>query len=76
MSIIPIIRAVQLLAVLARAGFVVVRQAGSHIRLKNYRTGRVTTVPVHSKDLTKKMTSTILKQAGISVSDFLKLLKK
>jgi len=75
MSIIPIVRAIQPLAVLARAGFVVVRQTGSHIRLKNYRTGRTTTIPIHSKDLTRKMTSTILKQAGISVSKFLKLLK-
>ena len=75
MSIIPIIRATQMLAVLLKAGFVIVRQAGSHVRLKNYATGKATTVALHSKDLTRKTITTILKQAEISVETFLKLLK-
>jgi len=73
MSLVPIIRATQMISVLLKAGFVIVRQNGSHVRFKNYQTGKATTVSLHAKDLTRKMIMTILKQAGISVETFLKL---
>jgi len=76
MSIIPIITAKQLLSVLLKTGFQIARQKGSHIRLENIITKKSTTVPLHTGDLSRKMISQILKQAGVSVSDFLKILGK
>jgi predicted RNA binding protein YcfA (HicA-like mRNA interferase family) len=76
MSIVPIITAKQMLTLLARAGFVILRQAGSHIRLMHPITRKTTTVSLHGGDLSRPMIMTIIKQAGISVSQFLKLIRK
>lgn len=65
-----------MLQVLLRAGYVVVRQAGSHLKLYHPLTKRSVTLAVHTGDLTRKMISTLLKQAGLSVTQFLKLLGK
>lgn len=76
MSIIPILAARVMLQVLLRAGFVVVRQVGSHLRLYHPVTQRSLTLAMHAGDLSRKMLTTILKQAGISIEQFLKLLGK
>jgi len=76
MSILPILRPKQLLAILLKAGFKIVRQKGSHIRLEHPLTGKSTTIALHAKDFSRKMISKILKQAGISIQEFLRLLKK
>ncbi|MEK7541645.1 MAG: type II toxin-antitoxin system HicA family toxin [Patescibacteria group bacterium] len=76
MSIIPILTPARMLALLLKAGFRVIRQKGSHIRLAHPRTGRATTIAMHAKDLSRDLILKILKQAGISVKDFLALLKK
>ncbi len=76
MSIIPIIGVRIMLRVLQRAGFFVVRQVGSHLRLENPLTKKLVTLPMHAGDLSRKMVATILKQAGISLQDFLRLLGK
>lgn len=75
MSIIPIITVKQLLSVLLKAGFKMIRQKGSHIRLIHPITGRATTLAMHAGDLSRRMIMKILKQAGISAKDFLKFLK-
>lgn len=75
MSIIPIIPAARMLIVLGRAGFRIIRKFGSHIILKNPITLRKTVVAFHRGDLSRKMITMILKQAGLSISDFLRLLK-
>lgn len=54
--------------VLSRMGFEVVRQHGSHIRLA--RGQARLTVPKH-KTIAPKTLQTILRQAGISVNEFL-----
>lgn len=75
MSIIPIISAARMIAVLLKAGFRIVRQTGSHIIFRNPVTLRKTVVAFHRRDLTRKMMKLILKQAGLSLDDFLRLLK-
>jgi predicted RNA binding protein YcfA (HicA-like mRNA interferase family) len=61
-------------AVLERAGFVVIRIVGSHYQLFNERTRRHTTVPYHNRDLQRGTVVAILRQAGLTRDDFLKLL--
>lgn len=76
MSIIPIVSARELLNILLKAGFKIVRQKGSHIWLKHPITKKVTTIPMHVGDLPRRLLMKILKQAGISIKEFLKLLGK
>jgi len=35
------------------------------VKMKNFKTGKQTTVPLHSKDLKKRLEDAILKQAGL-----------
>ncbi|MBI4272908.1 type II toxin-antitoxin system HicA family toxin [Candidatus Uhrbacteria bacterium] len=77
MSYIPIITARKLIPILQRMGFVIVRQRGSHIHLlhginKNIKI----TVPMHSRDLAKPTIVSILKQAGISIEEFILVVRK
>ncbi len=60
---------------LERAGFLVVRQKGSHIRLQK-RTGNEViklTVPAH-KPIKRSTLSHIIKNAGLTIDEFMKLL--
>ncbi len=72
----PSLKAVEVIRALERAGFVVVRAAGSHHRLVHRDTpSRATTVPLHKgRDLPRPMLYAILKQAGLTVDEFLELL--
>lgn len=74
MSILPILTAREMIAALLRAGFVVSRQKGSHVWLKHPHTGKVTSVPNHPGEMTKGLTSAIIKQAGFTVKQFLEFL--
>ena len=76
MSIIPVLTPARMLAVLLKAGFKVLRQKGSHIRLAHPITGRATTIAMHAKDISRDLTAKILRQAGISVKEFIKLLRQ
>ena len=47
-------------------GFEEIRQNGtSHLVMRNPKTGKQTTVPMHNKDLSKGLEQAILKQAGL-----------
>ena len=59
---------------LKRAGFEECRQVGSHLALVQRTTGRIVTVPMHSRDLKRKLVHTIIKQSGLSEEEFRKLL--
>lgn len=76
MSVIPVVSAARLLAALLKAGFKILRQKGSHIRIAHPITKKVTTVPLHAGDLGRKLTQNILKQAGISMKEFIRLLRR
>ena len=58
------------------AGFVEVRQKGSHLILFNDVTGRRVTIPMHKgKDIKKPLLRKIIElEAQISITEFLKLL--
>ena len=77
MSFLPVIRAATLIPILLKMGFRIIRQKGSHVSLQHMldKTKKVT-VPIHNKDLAKKTLSSVLKQAGISIQEFLRLLGK
>lgn len=70
-----VIKALKLVPILVRMGFRVKRQVGSHLHLEHflYKTRKIT-VPIHNKDLPIKTLKSILRQAGISTKDFLKIL--
>lgn len=46
-------------------GFVTVSQNGSHVKMRNERTGAQVIVPYHSKALKKGLEQAILKQARL-----------
>ena len=76
MSKTPVLTAVDVIRGLKKAGFVLYRQArGSHEIWYNHVTKRRTTVPNHpGADIPKGTLKAILKEAGISLEDFLSLL--
>lgn len=60
-----------MLSVLMLIGFVQVSQKGSHVKAR-HPDGRVTIIPMHRELATGTLRS-ILRQAGLSVEDFRKL---
>jgi predicted RNA binding protein YcfA (HicA-like mRNA interferase family) len=70
----PALKPKEVIKVLEKAGFSFVRQKGSH---RIYVKGNVgITIPYHNKDLKKGTLRHIIKQAGLTVREFLQLLKK
>ena len=70
----PALRAKEITRLLEKAGFVLWRQKGSHLTMFRERDQRVLTVPMHSsKTLPKGTLHTIIKQAGLSIEEFLSL---
>jgi predicted RNA binding protein YcfA (HicA-like mRNA interferase family) len=70
----PILKAALVLRALEEAGFVVVRQRGSHVRLR-HPDGRVVTVPVHARqDIGRGLLRKILRDAELSPDDLKRLL--
>ena len=71
----PILKPKQISAALQRAGFVVRHQTGSHVRLIHSSISqRSVTVAMHGKDMPKGTLAHIIRQAGFTVEDFLKVL--
>ena len=71
----PVVSGENTIKALSRAGFEVVRQKGSHVRMeKRTETGTIkVTVPLHSS-LKKGTLRIILNQAELSVEEFTRLL--
>jgi predicted RNA binding protein YcfA (HicA-like mRNA interferase family) len=72
----PVLKPREVVAALLRAGFYIDHQTGSHARLLHHtRADLHVTVPIHSKDVPPTLLKQrILKQAGLSPEEFLKLL--
>ncbi len=68
----PVISAAEAIKALERLGFTVVRQRGSHIVLRRDSSGCV--VPNH-RELKIGTLSGVLKQAGVSLDEFIKALR-
>jgi predicted RNA binding protein YcfA (HicA-like mRNA interferase family) len=73
MSELPTISARQCIAALEKAGFYVIRQRGSHINLRRDNPFARVVVPNH-RELKKGMLRAIIRQAGLTVEEFLDLL--
>lgn len=74
MRSVPALNARKLIRALEKAGFIFIRQKGSH-RIYS-KSGRLIVVPYHNKDLKKPTVLAIIEQSGFTVDEFLKLLKK
>ena len=59
---------------LARAGFFLDHTRGSHHYYRHPSRPGLITVPFHNRDIHRKTLHTILKQAGLSREEFLKLI--
>jgi predicted RNA binding protein YcfA (HicA-like mRNA interferase family) len=74
MSRLPRLTGSEVIAALAKAGFVVFRVKGSHHRLR-HADGRVTTVPVHGSEIVGPgLLSKVLRDCDLSREDFEALL--
>jgi len=66
MSRLPVLPGRKIIRALEQIGFQVVRQRGSHIRLR-HEDGRVVTVPVHAgQDISRGLLRKILRDAELS----------
>ena len=75
MSKLPRIPSTLVIRALKRARFYEYHRSGSHIQLRHLDNSNLrVTIPFHKKDLSPKTLKSIIKQAGITVEDFLNLL--
>jgi predicted RNA binding protein YcfA (HicA-like mRNA interferase family) len=71
----PALRPRQVIRALGRADFFVHHVSGSHYALRHQqRTHLRVTVPYHNRDLRPKTLRSIIRQAGLSVDQFIDLL--
>ena len=74
MARLPILRAQEVIGALEKAGFQVIGQKGSHVRMR-HADGRVVTVPVHAgRDIGRGLLRKILRDAELAHEAFLELL--
>ena len=72
----PTVTASEAIKVLEKIGFQKTRQKGSHLRMK-HEDDRVVTIPVHQgKTIGKGLLRKILRDAELSVEEFITLLQK
>ena len=73
MSKLPVLKSRDIIRALQRAGFAEHRQRGGH---KIFKKGNLRViVPNHSRDLKKGTVRNIIEQAGLTVEEFVELLK-
>ena len=67
----PIISGIEVIKRLKRAGFIPVRQRGSHVRLEKNTLDKIIkiTVPLHS-EMKKGTLLNIIKEAGLNLEEF------
>lgn len=71
----PRIPSALVIRALKRARFYEYHQSGSHIQLCHLDKPNLrVTIPFHKKDLSPKTLKSIIKQAGLSAEDFIRLL--
>jgi predicted RNA binding protein YcfA (HicA-like mRNA interferase family) len=70
----PLLSGRETVRTLEHAGFQTVRQKGSHVRLERFKDGEVLklTVPLHD-ELKKGTLLAIIKEAGLTVEEFVRL---
>lgn len=72
----PVISGKELITLLEKFGFVIVRIKGSHHRMK-HPDGRITTIPVHKNDSISKglLRKIIREDISISIEEFNKMVR-
>ena len=72
----PVVKARELVRVLKKLGFFEHHRVGSHIQFKNSKKKRIT-VPIHrGKDINRGTLRGIINDIGLTVDEFIKVLKK
>ena len=75
MAKLPILSPNELIRALERAGFQIIRQRGSHVRMK-HADGQVLTLPVHpGRDIGRGLLRKILRDAELTREEFIALLE-
>ncbi len=67
----PVVKPKEVAKALLKVGFIKKRQTGSHLIL--YRNGKIVPIPMHNKDLKKGTLKSMIKQSGLSLKEFIKL---
>ena len=70
----PTLRPVKIVKILKKIGFEAIRQTGSHLILANRMTKKIVPIPIHNKDIKRGLLMSIIKQTGLTVKEFIKLL--
>ncbi|MCX6006335.1 MAG: type II toxin-antitoxin system HicA family toxin [Chloroflexi bacterium] len=70
----PVLKAKQVIDALLRSGFSISRQTGSHVILYKQGFNRPITVPIHRSDLPQGTLRAIIRQSGLTIGEFIKLL--
>lgn len=73
MTRLPSLSARELVAALKRAGYFEGRQTGSHLILKHAIRASVV-VPMHAGEMKRHLAESIIRQAGFTKDEFIKLL--
>ncbi len=73
MSKIPSFKPRELIKKFQKTGYVIDRQRGSHVILYHKQKGKRLTIPLHTKELPKGTLLSIIKQAGLTREEFLKI---
>lgn len=63
----------EVIQILGKLGFVQKRQTGSHLIMFHPTSKKIIPVPMHTKDIKPGLMKSIIKQAGSTEEDFLKL---
>ena len=70
----PIFKPREVVKILKKIGFVEARQTGSHLILVNKTIKKIIPIPIHSKDIKRGLFLSIIKQADLTIDEFIKLL--
>ena len=70
----PALKPREVIKILKKVGFEEARQTGSHLILVNRVTKKITPVPIHGKDIKRGLLLSIIKQADLTIEEFIKLL--
>lgn len=69
------LQANEVIKALKKIGFIERRQTGSHLILRNSKTGKIIPVPIHKgRDLKTGTLRSIIRQSGLSVEEFFNIL--
>lgn len=71
----PALKAKEVVAALEKAGFIIKRQSGSHVIMFSPAIKRPLTIPLHSKDLPTGTLHAIIRQANLTIDEFMEFIK-